>query len=254
MNKLNKILEQDKKMLSIYFTAGFPKLDDTQKILLELDKSAVDFIEVGLPFSDPLADGKTIQESSKIALDNGMNTKLLFKQLQSVKDQIETPLVIMGYFNPILQYGVEQFCKDCQEAGVSGCIIPDLPPEEYNELYKTTFRTYGLVNVFLITPQSPDERIRFIDEISDSFIYMVSSNSITGARDKFSEEQMDYFERVSVMSLKSDLIVGFGISNQTTFKQATQLTKGAIVGSAFINHLNSFGISEIDRFVNRLLG
>ena len=185
MNRIRAKLQEDKKLLSIYFTAGYPKLEDTVTTIQNLEKNGVDMIEIGLPFSDPLADGPTIQESSTQALQNGMTSTLLFDQLKDVRKTVSIPLILMGYFNPMLQYGVEAFCKKCQEVGIDGLIIPDLPVEVYQEDYKDIFERYGLLNVFLITPQTSDARIRYMDSISDGFIYMVSSASTTGSQSGF---------------------------------------------------------------------
>ena len=253
MNRINQKLEEDKKLLSIYFTAGYPNINDTVSIIQNLKKSHVDMIEIGLPFSDPLADGPTIQDSSTKALRNGMTSELLFKQLRDIRETVSIPLIIMGYFNPILQFGVEAFCKKCQEIGVDGLIIPDLPVDVYHEEYKSTFEKYGLINVFLITPQTSDERIRFIDSVSDGFIYMVSSASTTGAKTGFGNEQDVYFDRIAKMNLKNPQIVGFGISNNETFTQATKQAKGAIIGSAFIKYLTKNGIDTIDNFTKPIL-
>jgi len=210
-------------------------------------------IEIGLPFSDPLADGPTIQDSSTKALRNGMTSELLFKQIRDIRETVSIPLIIMGYFNPMLQFGVEAFCKKCQEVGVDGLIIPDLPVDVYHKEYKSTFEKYGLINVFLITPQTSDERIRFIDSVSDGFIYMVSSASTTGAKTGFGNEQDVYFDRIAKMNLKNPQIVGFGISNNETFTQATKQAKGAIIGSAFIKYLTKNGIDTIDNFTKPIL-
>ena len=250
MNRIKNKLQQNKKLLSIYFTAGYPNTNDTVSIIQQLEKSGVDMIEIGLPFSDPLADGPTIQASSTTALQNGMTTQLLFDQLRAIRESVQIPLLIMGYFNPILQFGVEEFCKKCAETGIDGLIIPDLPVDIYEAAYKTTFEKYGLLNVFLITPQTSDDRIRFIDSISNGFIYMVSSSSVTGSSDGFGEIQTSYFERISAMHLKNPLVVGFGINNKRTFEQATKSTSGAIIGSAFVKHLTENGISEIDSFIS----
>ena len=252
-NRINQKLQENKKLLSIYFTAGYPNLNDTVGIIKDLETSGVDMIEIGLPFSDPLADGPTIQASSTAALENGMTTELLFEQLKAIRPSVSIPLIIMGYFNPVLQYGVEAFCKKCQEIGIDGLILPDLPADVYDEDYKAIFEKYGLINVFLITPQTSDERIRYIDSISKGFIYMVSSASTTGAKSGFGHAQSDYFERINNMNLKNPQIVGFGISNNDTFTQATKYAKGAIIGSAFIKHLTHNGIHSIDHFVNRIL-
>jgi tryptophan synthase alpha chain len=196
-----------------------------------------------------LADGPTIQESSTIALNNGMTTEILFEQLKNIRETVSIPLIIMGYFNPMMQFGIENFCKKCAEVGIDGLIIPDLPVREYNDNYKSLFEKYGLINVFLITPQTSDERIRFVDSISEGFIYMVSSASVTGAKNTFGNEQKEYFKRIANMNLNSPQIVGFGISNLDTFQQATKLTKGAIIGSAFVKSLKSDGVKGIPEFI-----
>lgn len=250
MNRIKQKLQEDsqKKLLSIYFTAGYPQPEDTVPIIQQLEKSGVDMIEIGLPFSDPLADGPTIQQSSQVALKNGMTTRRLFKQLKDIRKTVTIPLLIMGYFNPILQYGVEKFCEKCREAGIDGLIIPDLPLEEYKLHYKDIFQKYGLLPVFLITPQTSEERIRAIDAATEGFIYMVSSAGVTGSTGGFGEEHKHYFERVSKMELSSPLIVGFGIKDAASFQQATTHTKGAIIGSAFIKHLSANGPSGINDF------
>ena len=253
MNRIQNKLKENKKLLSIYFTAGYPSIDDTISIIQNLEKNRVDMIEIGLPFSDPLADGPTIQASSTQALKNGMTSEKLFDQLKNIRETVSIPLIIMGYFNPMLQYGVEAFCAKCQEVGIDGLIIPDLPVDVYHEDYKAIFDKYGLINVFLITPQTSDERIRYIDSISNGFIYMVSSASTTGAKTGFGEEQTEYFKRISNMNLKNPQIVGFGISNNKTFTQATAYAKGAIIGSAFVKHVTNEGVNSIDSFVNNIL-
>lgn len=252
MNRIKNKLSENKKVLSIYFTAGYPKLDDTVEILQQLEKNGVDMVEIGLPFSDPLADGPTIQQSSQKALINGMTTELLFKQLKDIRKTVEIPLIIMGYFNPMLQFGVENFCKKCAEVGIDGLILPDLPLAEFQEHYAEIFKKYGLLNVFLITPQTSEERIRQIDTASEGFIYMVSSASVTGSSSGFGNEQEDYFKRIASLSLVSPQIVGFGINNSETFQQATKHSKGAIIGSAFIKMLSDKGIAGISAFVNSI--
>ena len=252
MNRIKQKLQENKKLLSIYFTAGYPSLTDTTTIIQNLEKSGVDMIEIGLPFSDPLADGPTIQASSTQALKNGMTTEILFNQLKDIKKSVEIPLIIMGYFNPMLQYGVEAFCEKCQEIGIDGLIIPDLPVDVYKEDYQETFEKYGLINVFLITPQTSQERIRFIDSISKGFIYMVSSSSVTGSQSGFGDNQKHYFERISNMDLKNPQIVGFGINNNATFNQATKYAKGAIIGSAFIKFLTDHSVDEIEKFIKSI--
>lgn len=251
MNRIQSKLNTNQNLLSIYFTAGFPKLDDTVSIIKNLEKSGVDMIEIGLPFSDPLADGPTIQHSSTLALQNGMSTKVLFDQLKDIRQTVEIPLLIMGYFNPILQYGVEEFCEKCTEIGIDGVIIPDLPVEFYVENYQVIFDKYGIANVFLITPQTSDERIRYIDGISNGFIYMVSSAGTTGAKNSFDEEQIAYFKRIQEMNLKTPKIIGFGISNRKSFETANQYANGAIIGSAFVNFLQNNPIENINQFVSQ---
>lgn len=252
MNRITQKLQEDKKILSIYFSAGYPNLHDSVQIIQDLEKNGVDLIEIGLPFSDPLADGPTIQASSTQALHNGMTTQILFDQLKNIRQTVKIPLIIMGYFNPMLQYGVENFCKKCAEIGIDGLIIPDLPVDVYANEYKAIFEKYGLLNVFLITPQTSDERIRYIDSVSNGFIYMVSSASVTGSQAGFGNTQEHYFERISKMNLKNPQIIGFGISDKETFTQATKFAKGAIIGSAFIKHLTQNGTNKINEFVTTI--
>lgn len=252
MNRINQTLNQDKKLLSIYFTAGFPQLEDTVPILKQLQEAGVDMIELGLPFSDPLADGPTIQESSTQALRNGMTSDKLFTQLEGIRECIHVPLIVMGYFNPMMQYGVERFCKRCQEVGIDGLIIPDLPADVYHEQYQSLFQQYGLLNMFLITPQTPDERIRYIDQVSEGFIYMVSSAATTGAQGSFGDTQQHYFQRIADMKLQSKLLVGFGISNAETYQAAVAHSQGAIIGSAFIKHLEANGNQSVRDFVKTI--
>ena len=252
MNRINQTLNQDKKLLSIYFTAGFPQLEDTVPILEQLQEADVDMIELGLPFSDPLADGPTIQESSTQALRNGMTTDKLFTQLEGIRARIHVPLIVMGYFNPMMQYGVERFCKRCQEVGIDGLIIPDLPADVYHTQYQSLFQQYGLLNMFLITPQTPDERIRYIDQVSEGFIYMVSSAATTGAQGSFGVTQQHYFQRIADMKLQSKLLVGFGISNAETYQSAVAHSQGAIIGSAFIKHLEANGNQSVQAFVKTI--
>lgn len=251
-NRIDGILQEDKKLLSIYFTAGYPALNDTVQIIQDLERNGVDMIEIGLPFSDPLADGPTIQDSSTAALKNGMNTELLFEQLKDIRKSVSIPLIIMGYFNPMLQYGVEAFCKKCHEIGIDGIIMPDLPLDVYQADYEATFQKYGLINVFLITPQTSNERIRQIDDASNGFIYMVSSASVTGSKEGFGNTQTEYFERIASMNLKNPQIVGFGIKDAATFQAATKSAKGAIIGSAFIKHLSAHGVASISNFTKKI--
>ena len=253
MNRITNKLKEPKKLLSIYFTAGYPNLNSTATIIESLANNGVDLIEIGLPFSDPLADGPTIQASSTTALENGMTTTLLFEQLKDIRSKVDIPLIIMGYLNPMMQYGIEKFCQKCEEVGIDGLIIPDLPVDFYKEEFEDIFEKYGLKNIFLITPQTSDERIRYIDAISDSFIYMVSSASTTGAKEGFDQEQTAYFKRIANMQLKNPQLIGFGISNHHTFSQATAHAKGAIIGSAFIKSLKSEP-QDISFFVSDILG
>ena len=252
INRIDQVFKKKKKILSIYFTAGFPNLDDTPKIIENLQNSGVDIIEIGLPFSDPLADGPTIQESSTSALKNGMNTSLLFKQIKNIRSKISVPLIIMGYFNPILQYGVEKFCIDSKSSGIDGLIIPDLPIDIYTSSYKNIFESQNLYNIFLITPQTSIDRILKIDKISKGFIYMVSDSSITGAKNIIDNSQKKYFLRIKKMKLNNPTIVGFGISNSETFKLATNYSDGAIIGSAFISYIKEKGIKKISSFIKSI--
>ena len=249
MNRINQIFERRENLLSIYFTAGFPRIDDTVKIIKELDKSQVDIIEIGLPFSDPLADGPTIQKSSEKALSNGMTTNLLFDQLKDLRKISDIPVVIMGYFNPILQYGIEKFCSNCKDVGIDGLIIPDLPADIFKKNYKIIFEKYKLNMMFLITPQTSSERINLIDDLSKGFIYMVSSYSVTGAKDSFDKYQIEYFKRIKKLNLSNPLLIGFGISNKKTFQTACQNSNGAIIGSAYIKYIENHGVSKTRDFI-----
>ena len=248
-NRIDQAFQKEHKLLSIYFSAGHPALEDTPRILELLQSSGVDMVEIGLPFSDPLADGPTIQDSSTKALQNGMHTQKLFDQLRDIRQTIHLPLIIMGYFNPMLQYGVERFCQQCADIGIDGLIIPDLPVDVYHEQYQSLFEQHGLYNMFLITPQTAEDRIRYIDEVSKGFIYMVSSASVTGAKSSFGDLQQAYFDRVAGYQLKTPRIVGFGISNADTFQTATQQAQGAIIGSAFIKFLENEGVEKIPQFI-----
>lgn len=253
MNRIQNKLSEDKKILSVYFTAGFPNLNDTKSLIENLALNSVDMIEIGLPFSDPLADGPTIQASSTQALKNGMTTTLLFEQLKDIRNTVDIPLIIMGYFNPMLQFGIENFLQQCQETGIDGLIIPDLPLEVYLSDYKKLFDSYGIQMIFLITPQTSEERIRLIDDNSNAFIYMVSSAGVTGSKDQFEENQLQYFERIARMNLKNQQLIGFGISNKITFQQAIKHQKGAIIGSSFIQFISKNKISDIKNFINNTL-
>ena len=239
MNLINVLFQKKKsKILSIYFTAGFPAINDTEEIILALQNVGIDLVEVGIPFSDPLADGPVIQESSSVALQNGMNLQLLFSQLGRIKDKVHIPLILMGYLNPVMQYGFENFCMDCKKTSVSGMIIPDLPFNDYLNEYKPVADRYGLKIILLITPETSEERIRLIDEHTDGFIYMVSSAATTGVQNQFDEKKLDYFRRIASMNLRNPLLIGFGISNRDTLAAAFEHASGAIIGSRFIRLLN----------------
>lgn len=238
MNKINALFNKKKKdILSIYFTAGFPNLDDTTSVILELQEAGIDLIEVGIPFSDPMADGPVIQESNTIALNNGINLKTIFSQLGTIKEKVHIPLVMMGYLNPIMQYGFENFCMDCRKNGISGIVIPDLPFKDYLQEYKETAEKYDLKMTMLITPETSEERIRLIDANTDGFIYMVSSAAITGTQKNFDDKKQEYFKRINSMGLKNPRLIGFGISNKSTLEAAYANASGAIIGSKFIQLL-----------------
>jgi len=240
-------------MLSIYFTAGYPELNTTLDIAGALEKAGVDFLEIGFPYSDPVADGPTIQHSSEKALENGMNLHLLFAQLKELRKRVNIPVLLMGYVNPIVQFGVERFCKSASEVGIDGIIVPDLPMYEYENLYSGFFRDNNLSNVFLVTPQTSEARIRKIDELSNSFIYLLSSSTITGGSLQVSVNIEDYYKRIKAMQLKNPAIIGFGISDETSFKKACEYAGGAIVGSAFVKLLGTENyLDKITGFVKTI--
>ena len=241
MNKINKLFAErptDKKFLSLYFCAGCPTLEGTGNVILTMQRRGIDFIEVGIPFSDPLADGPVIQSAATKALKNGMTLQKLFDQLKAIKDEVKIPLILMGYLNPILHYGIEAFCQSCVESGVSGAIIPDLPFDDYQNIVKPIADKYDLRIIMLITPETSEERIRFIDDNTDGFIYMVSSAAITGAQKSFNEQKQEYFRRINQMRLRTPRMIGFGISNAQTLKAAQENADGAIIGSKFVDLLN----------------
>ena len=238
-NRITELFKTKKEnIINVYYTAGFPKLNDTIGIAQALDKAGADILEIGIPFSDPVADGPTIQASNKVALDNGMTLHLLLEQIKEIRKTVNLPIILMGYINPVLQYGVEKFAKDISAIGVDGLILPDLPMHEFEEQYKALFDSLNLCNTFLISPTTSEERIRKIDAATEGFIYAVSASSITGGKGEFSTDQIQYFDRLKKMKLKNPFLIGFGISNQSTFKNASQYSSGAIIGSAFINLLN----------------
>jgi tryptophan synthase alpha chain len=240
MNRIQALFAHKKRdILNIYFTAGYPQRDDTGTIIRSLVAAGVDLIEVGMPYSDPLADGPTIQESGTQALKNGLTLALLFEQLQAVRRETEVPLVMMGYFNQVLQYGFDRFLADCVATGIDGLILPDLPLHEYQTTYRQQVEDAGLCMSFLITPQTTPERIHLVDELSKGFIYMVSSAAITGAKQGISDEQIAYFERIAAMDLLTPRLIGFGISDHATFTKACAYASGAIIGSAYIKALTA---------------
>lgn len=254
MNRLNQLFQTNKEsLLSIYFTAGYPNLSSTLDIAEAVEKAGADFIEIGFPYSDPLADGPVIQNSSLQALQNGMNLKFLFEQLKELRERVSIPVLLMGYVNPVLQYGVKNFCESCAAVGVDGVIVPDLPMVEYEEFYKDDFLNNNISNIFLVTPQTSDERIRKIDELSNAFIYLLSSSSTTGKNLTVSNEADAYFARIKAMNLKNPTMIGFGISDQKSFNKAAEYTRGAIVGSAFVKFLeNENALNRIPEFIKSI--
>ena len=253
-NKINKLFAEqpkEKKFLSLYFCAGCPTLEGTGDVILTMQRRGIDFIEVGIPFSDPLADGPVIQSAATQALKNGMTLSKLFAQLKAIKTQVQIPLILMGYLNPILHYGIEEFCKSCVESGVSGMIIPDLPFDDYQNIVKPIADRYDLRVIMLITPETSEERIRFIDDNTDGFIYMVSSAAITGAQQSFDDAKQTYFRRIDQMNLRNPRMIGFGISNRQTLKAAQDNAAGAIIGSKFVTLLNDTN-GDADEALNRL--
>lgn len=246
MNKINRLFSEskDSKLLSLYFCAGCPTLDCTADVIRAMQRHGIDMVEVGIPFSDPMADGPVIQGATTTALRNGMTLHLLFSQLREIKDEVSIPLILMGYLNPIMQYGIEKFCRSCVESGVSGAIIPDLPFKDYLEEVKPVADRYDLRIIMMITPETSEERIRFIDEHTDGFIYMVSSAAITGAQKNFDEAKREYFRRIDAMQLRNPRMIGFGISNRQTFESARQNAAGAIIGSKFVTLLSESGNAD----------
>lgn len=252
MNKINKVFSQskDRKLLSIYFCAGCPTIGGTADVIRTLERRGIDMIEVGMPFSDPLADGPVIQEAGTIALRNGMTTDILFSQLKEIKDEIQIPLVWMGYLNIVMHYGYERFFEKCVESGISGVIIPDLPFQDYLDIIKPIADSHGIRVIMMITPETSEERIRFIDEHTDGFVYMVSSASITGAQSEFGDAKVDYFRRIDDMNLRNPRMIGFGISNRQTLESAQAYAAGAIIGSKFVTLLRETG--DADEAINQL--
>jgi tryptophan synthase alpha chain len=253
-NRINRAFEDKKhKVLNIYFTAGYPNLNDTGTIIKKLASAKVDIIELGIPYSDPLADGLTIQESSQKALSNGISLSMIFDQVQAIKNDHKTAIVMMGYFNQFLQYGIDKLIKKIGETGVDGLIIPDLPMDHYKTNYKSKFEEAGIALSFLITPETSDERIKEADKLTSGFLYVVAQSSITGGVKDVSDHQKKYFDRIKSMSLTSPKLIGFGIHNKKTFDNACQYAEGAIIGSAFIRNLKEHGTDGINDFVNKIV-
>jgi len=245
MNRLQQLFQQkNKNILSIYYTAGYPTTQSTLEIAKALEDAGADFLEIGFPYSDPVADGPVIQASSKQSLDQGMTLELLFEQLKDLRKIITIPILLMGYVNPVLQYGVANFCKACAEVGVDGCIIPDLPMYEYEELYKADFENNNLSNIFLVTPQTSEERIRKIDGLSNAFIYLLSSAATTGKDLDVSATARNYFARIKAMKLQNPLMIGFGISDRATFESANEYASGSIIGTAFVKSLSPTNLQQ----------
>jgi len=253
MNRITQLFKEKKNnILSIYYTAGFPGIGDTVAIAEALEDAGADMLEIGFPYSDPVADGPVIQASSKQSLDSGMDLNLLFSQLKELRKKVTIPVLLMGYVNPVLQYGVENFCKACVEAGVDGCIVPDLPMYEYEELYKEIFLEHGLSNIFLVTPQTSEERIRKIDDLSNGFVYLISTSATTGQNLQVSHVTTTYFSRVANMGLKNPTMIGFGIRDKQTFDAACQYANGGIIGTAFVSAIATGNLKEnITEFMQR---
>lgn len=253
MNKITKLFNETndkRKLLSLYFCAGAPALEGTADTILTMQRRGIDMIEVGIPFSDPMADGPVIQDAATKALKNGMTLRTLFRQLADIRQQVNIPLLLMGYLNPIMQYGIDPFCQSCVESGVSGMIIPDLPFKDYLDEVKPVADHYGLKVIMLITPETSDERIRFIDAHTDGFIYMVSSAATTGAQQSFDAQKQAYFQRINAMNLRNPRMIGFGISNKQTLESAQENAAGAIIGSKFVTLLDEE--HDADRALDRL--
>jgi len=245
MNRINKLFEDKKdNILSIYFTAGYPNLNDTTEIIKTLDECGVDLIEIGMPFSDPIADGPVIQDSSNVAIDNGMNLNLLFEQLEGIRKITDIPIVLMGYVNPVYQFGYDNFIKKILKCDLDGLILPDLPLDDYENKFKSVFDMENLSFISLITPNTSEDRIKKIDDNSNGFVYMVSSSSTTGKKSSFDNKQIDYFQKIRSLSLKNPTLIGFGISDKESFTLACKYSNGAIIGSKFIQSLSKSNIKE----------
>ena len=255
MNRINKLFQKkNKKILSIYFTAGYPRINDSVNIIKALDKNGVDMIEVGIPFSDPIADGPIIQNSSTIAIKNGMNMSLLFNQLKNIRSTTQIPIILMGYINPIIQFGYDKFVDKLIDCGIDGVILPDLPLLEYKKELKPFFDKNNISFISLISPNTSIERVKEIDQISDGFLYVVSSSSITGQNNLFDVNQIKYFNSLNNIFLKNPKIIGFGISDKKSFDMACNYSNGAIIGTKFINSLDVLNLNKsIEKFINSIL-
>ena len=255
MNRINKLFQKkNKKILSIYFTAGYPRINDSVNIIKALDKNGVDMIEVGIPFSDPIADGPIIQNSSTIAIKNGMNMSLLFNQLKNIRSTTQIPIILMGYINPIIQFGYDKFVDKLIDCGIDGVILPDLPLLEYKKELKPFFDKNNISFISLISPNTSIERVKEIDKISDGFLYVVSSSSITGQNNSFDVNQIKYFNSLNNIFLKNPKIIGFGISDKKSFDMACNYSNGAIIGTKFINSLDVLNLNKsIEKFINSIL-
>jgi tryptophan synthase alpha chain len=255
MNRINKLFQKkNKKILSIYFTAGYPRINDSVNIIKALDKNGVDMIEVGIPFSDPIADGPIIQNSSTIAIKNGMNMSLLFNQLKNIRSTTQIPIILMGYINPIIQFGYDKFVDKLIDCGIDGVILPDLPLLEYKKELKPFFDKNNISFISLISPNTSIERVKEIDKISDGFLYVVSSSSITGQNNLFDVNQIKYFNSLNNIFLKNPKIIGFGISDKKSFDMACNYSNGAIIGTKFINSLDVLNLNKsIEKFINSIL-
>lgn len=254
MNRIDRLFkEKSGEILSIYLTAGYPGLNDTPGLVKSLAEHGADMIEIGIPFSDPLADGPVIQQSSQIALRNGMNLELLFEQLKEIRLKVDIPLVMMGYLNPVLQMGMENFLENCRSTGIDGVIIPDLPPDEYESAYLNLFQSHGIHHILLVTPHTGVDRIRDIAALSGGFLYLVSDSSTTGSTSSLKKHQLEYFQRIQKMELPLPALIGFGISSHKTFQAACDSAQGAIIGSAFIKALVDEDSGTLDEKVNRFI-
>ena len=245
MNRINQLFDTKKKdILSVYFCAGYPRVENTAEVIRTLEAGGVDLIEIGIPFSDPMADGPVIQQAATAALQNGMSLRLLFRQLREIRSEVNIPLILMGYLNPVMQYGFEKFCQDAKACGIDGCILPDLPFEEYCKTYRAIAQRFDFRIILLITPETEEDRIRRIDAETDGFIYMVSSAATTGARERFDAESETYFDRISRMNLKNPCMIGFGISGSETYSTACRYAAGGIIGSKFVALLAETGDAQ----------